>query len=346
MQYSSDGGTNWTTLTARTPSVANPDTLVETPVILHIYGRNTDASGEASLSGLPAYDLDGNSLTYRVRELQPKVEDDTWWYSQLRDITVAEAEAAIVDRNGTFHHNYTANYTADNGTLVAKNTYGSLLQFTAQKNWHGTPAASLPLELQYLAVENGKEVWKSFPTPATVELDGTADPTPATDPYYENTPADSAVWTAVWEKVPTVMPGSVTGNDGKTRYRIAETVPGGYQTVNGSPTWQEVTADNAEATFTNVKSTSLTVEKKWGTALSSTSLPSITVQLYASTNPDDAKARPGPDAGLIVRGQTKTLTGTSKTWDRNLHRVCPSTMKRAISSTTTLWKPRSAVRRP
>lgn len=139
-----------------------------------------------------------------------------------------------------------------------------MLQFTAQKNWHGTPAASLPLELQYLAVENGKEVWKSFPTPATVELDGTADPTPATDPYYENTPADSAVWTAVWEKVPTVMPGSVTGNDGKTRYRIAETVPGGYQTVNGSPTWQEVTADNAEATFTNVKSTSLTVEKKWG----------------------------------------------------------------------------------
>lgn len=75
----------------------------------------------------------------------------------------------------------------------AKNTYGSLLQFTAQKNWHGIPAASLPLELQYLAVENGKEVWKSFPTPATVELDGTADPTPATDPYYENTPADSAV---------------------------------------------------------------------------------------------------------------------------------------------------------
>ena len=285
---------------------------METPEILHIYGKNTDASGEASLSGLPAYDLDGNRLTYRVRELQPNVEDDTWWYSQLRDITVAEAEAAIADRNGTFHHNYTANYTADNGTLVAKNTYGSVLRFTAKKTWHGTPAASLPLELQYLAVENGKEVWKSFPTPATVELDGTADPNP-TDPYYENTPADSAVWTAVWEKVPTVMPGSVTGNDGKTRYRIAETVPGGYQTVDGSPTWQEVTADNPEATFTNVKSTSLTVEKKWGTALSSTSLPSITVQLYASTNPDDAKAGRA-DAGLIVRGQTKTLTGTSKTW--------------------------------
>ena len=178
MQYSSDGDTNWTTLTARTPSVANPDTLVETPVILHIYGKNTDASGEASLSGLPAYDLDGNPLTYRIRELQPNAEYDTWWYSQLRDIAVTEAEAAIADENRTFHHNYTANYTDDNGTLVAKNTYGSVLRFTAKKTWHGTPADSLPLELQYLAVENGKKVWKSFPTPATVELGGTAEPTP------------------------------------------------------------------------------------------------------------------------------------------------------------------------
>lgn len=313
VQYSSDGGTNWTTLTARTPSVADPDTPVETPEILHIYGKNTDASGEASLSGLPAYDLDGNPLTYRVRELQPKVGDDTWWYSQLRDITVAEAEAAIAGENGTFHHNYTANYTADNGTLVAENTYGSVLRFTAKKTWHGTPAASLTLELQYLKEigADGKEAWSSFPTPATVELGGTAEPNPIGRPYYENTPADSAVWTAVWEKVPTVMPGSVT-DDGKTRYRIAETVPDGYQTVDGSPTWQEVTADNPEASFTNVKSTSLTVEKKWGTSLAATSLPaSITVQLYSSTNPDDAKAGRA-DAGLIVRDKTLTLKSENK----------------------------------
>ena len=311
VQYSSDGGTNWTTLTARAPSAADPDTPVETPVILHIYGKNTDASGEASLSGLPAYDLEGKPLTYRVRELQPDAEDNTRWYSEVNEITVEEAEAAIADENGTFHHNYTANYPDDddNGTLVAKNTYGDVLRFTAKKTWHGAPADSLTLELQYLAVENGKKVWKSFPTPATVELDGTADPNPI-DPYYENTPAGSAVWTAVWEKVPTVMPGSVTDDDGKTRYRIAETVPG-YQTVDGSPTWQEVTADNAEASFTNVKTTSLTVEKKWGTALSSTSLPAITVQLYASTNPDDAKAGRA-DAGLIVRDKTLTLKSENK----------------------------------
>lgn len=315
VQYSTDDA-NWKTLTTY-ETVKDPDTqkpiTIDHPVILHVYGVNEQdvSTANATLSGLPTHDLKGNPLTYRVRELQPKVGDDTWWYSQLRDITVAKAEAAIADENGTFHHNYTANYTADNGTLVAKNNYGSVLRFTAKKTWHGTPAASLPLELQYLAVENGKEVWKSFPTPAKVELGGTADPNPADHPYYENTPADSAVWTAVWEKVPTVMPGSVTGNDRNTRYRIAETVPGGYQTVDGSPTWQEVTADNAEATFTNVKSTSLTVEKKWGTALSSTSLPSITVQLYASTNPDDAKAGRA-DAGLIVRDKTLTLKSENK----------------------------------
>lgn len=320
VQYSSDGDSDndkdWTTLTARTPSVADPDAFVETPVILHIYGKNTDASGEASLSGLPAYDLKGNPLTYRVRELQPNAEDDTWWYSQLRDIAVAKAEAAIVGNNKTFHHNYTANYTAD--TLVAKNTYGDVLRFTAKKTWHGTPAASLTLELQYLKEigADGKEAWSSFPTPATVELDGTANPTPATDPYYENTPADSAVWTAVWEKVPTVMPGSVTDADGKTRYRIVETVPSDYlavdpdtkEIITGAKTVpQEVTADNPEATFTNVKSTSLTVEKKWGTSLAATSLPaSITVQLYSSTNPEDAEKGNTADR-LKVEGKTLIL---------------------------------------
>ena len=214
---------------------------------------------------------------------------------------MAKAEAAIADENGTFHHNYTANYTDDNGTLVAKNTYGSVLQFTAKKTWHGAPADSLALELQHLKEigADGKEAWSSFPTPATVELGGTAEPNPIGRPYYENTPADSAVWTAVWEKVPTVMPGSVTDADGKTRYRIVETVPSDYlavdpdtkEIITGAKTVpQEVTADNPEATFTNVKSTSLTVEKKWGTSLAATSLPaSITVQLYSSTNPEDAE---------------------------------------------------------
>ena len=311
VQYSTDN-TTWSTLT--TYEKAADDTFQPHPVILHVYGVNKQdvSTANAALSGLPTHDLEGNTLQYRVRELQPNLADNTWWYSDER--TVAEAEAAIVGKNGSFNDAYTADYPDSTGgqDILVKNTFGDVLTFNGTKTWHGTPADSLTLELQYLKEigADGKEAWSSFPTPATVELDGTADPTP-TDPYYENTPADSAVWTAVWEKVPTVMPGSVTGDDGKTRYRIAETVPGGYQTVDGSPTWQEVTADNAEAIFTNVKSTSLTVEKKWGTALSSTSLPSITVQLYASTNPDDAKAGRA-DAGLIVRDKTLTLKSENK----------------------------------
>ena len=311
VQYSSDGGTNWTTLTARTPSVADPDTPVETPEILHIYGKNTDASGEASLSGLPAYDLEGNPLTYRVRELQPKVGDDTWWYSQARDITVADAEAAIVGENRTFHHNYTANYTDD--TLVAENTYGSVLRFTAEKKWHGTPAASLTLELQYLKEigVDGKEVWASFPTPATVELDGTAGPNPIGRPYYETAPQDGK-WTVTWTNVPVVMPGSYRGDDGTddTRYRIAETVPDGYQTVDGSPTWQEVTADNPEATFTNVKSTSLTVTKTWGTK-TGTPTPAVTIQLCRTL--DETKI--GNRDSSYYYGNSITLDSTNK-WSK------------------------------
>ena len=317
VQYSTDN-TTWSTLP--TYEKAADDTFQPHPVILHVYGVNEQdvSTANATLSGLPLYDLNGNEISYRVRELQPKVGDDTWWYSQLRDIAVAKAEAAIADENGTFHHNYTANYTDDNGTLVAKNTYGDVLRFTAEKKWHGTPAASLTLELQYLKEigADGKEVWASFPTPATVELDGTAGPKLTDDPYYENTPADSAVWTAVWEKVPTVMPGSVTDADGKTRYRIVETVPSDYlavdpdtkEIITGAKTVpQEVTADNPEATFTNVKSTSLTVEKKWGTSLAATSLPaSITVQLYSSTNPEDAEKGNTADR-LKVEGKTLIL---------------------------------------
>lgn len=314
VQYSTDDA-NWKTLTTY-ETVKDPDTqkpiTIDHPVILHVYGVNEQdvSTANATLSGLPTHDLEGNEFTYRVRELQPDAEDNTRWYSEVNEITVEEAEDAIADENGTFHHNYTANYTADNGTLVAKNTYGSLLQFTAKKTWHGTPADSLPLELQYLAVENGKEVWKSFPTPATVELDGTAGPNP--NPYYENTPADSAVWTAVWEKVPTVMPGSVTGDDGNTRYRIAETVPGGYQTVDGSPTWQEVTADNPEATFTNVKSTSLTVTKTWGTK-TGTPTPAVTIQLCRTL--DETKI--GNRDSSYYYGNSITLDSTNK-WSKTI----------------------------
>ena len=311
VQYSTDN-TTWSTLV--TYEKAADDTFQPHPVILHVYGVNEQdvSTANAALSGLPTHDLEGNEFTYRVRELQPNLADNTWWYSDER--TVAEAEAAIVGKNGSFNDAYTAYYPDSTGgqDILVKNTFGDVLTFNATKTWHGTPAASLTLELQYLAVENGKEVWKSFPTPAKVELDGTAGPNPTDDPYYENTPADSAVWTAVWEKVPTVMPGSVTGDDGKTRYRIAETVPGGYQTVGGSPTWQEVTADNPEATFTNVKSTSLTVTKTWGTK-TGTPTPAVTIQPCRTL--DETKI--GNRDSSYYYGNSITLDSTNK-WSETI----------------------------
>ena len=103
VQYSTDDA-NWKTLTTY-ETVKDPDTqkpiTIDHPVILHVYGVNEQdvSTANATLSGLPAYDLEGNEFTYRVRELQPKVGDDTWWYSEVHEITVADAEAAIVGEN-------------------------------------------------------------------------------------------------------------------------------------------------------------------------------------------------------------------------------------------------------
>ena len=272
VQYSTDQ-TSWTTLAAY-----DADGTTKHPVILHIYGTNSTDEGTAVLAGLPAQTLDGKPITYRIRELKPHTDDLEWWYKPER--TAAEAEAAIVGSNETFNDAYTASYPP-NDNLTVTNRFGEGQTFHAVKTWIGPDRTALNVELQYLerieADGNGeeREVWTSFPIPAVVELNGTPC-TSEPKPFYY---AESA-WTAVWTYVPLVMPGSYRGANGtdNTRYRIVETVPSGYQTVDGSPTWQEVTADNPEATFTNVKSTSLTVTKTWGTK-TGTPTPAVTIQL-------------------------------------------------------------------
>lgn len=298
VQYRIDGAA-WMTLTTW-------ETDGEHPVILHIYGTNRDASGSVTLSGLPQFSLDGKAITYRIWELQPHETDVTWWYRT--DLTVAQAEESIVETNETFHDAYTASY--GNDLLTVTNYFGDILTFRATKTWHGPSANQLVMELQYLqAIENGKEVWQSFDPPATVTLIGKTDQTPNL-PYYED-----GAWTAVWNNVPKIMPGSYRGERGtdSTRYRIKETVPSGYQTVpEGSPNWQEVTSSASTATFTNVKTTSLTVEKTWGTTIAATKLPSVTVQLYASTVKKDAQDG-NTASSLIVANKTLTLS-REKSW--------------------------------
>ena len=81
-------------------------------------------------------------------------------------------------------------------------------------------------------------------------MDGIEDTDPENPYYYEN-----SGWHAVWKGVPVVMPGSEL-KDGKTQYKVEETLPEGSILVDVS------TPSNATV-FTNAVTTSLTVKKYW-----------------------------------------------------------------------------------
>lgn len=248
----------------------------EVPLILHVHGLDGDATASASISGLPETDLEGNRYTYRAWELAPG-EDPLMWYDDATPPTVQEAEEARVEEGGTYNTAYTVGYDASH--LTAANTFGKTLTFYGQKTWRGT-STPITLELQYLAQEDGKEVWKSFDNPATIRLDGQADDISAGAPAcYEMAPDPvTGAWRAIWTGVPEAMPGSKLTDEGKTRYRIRETVPGGYLALEEKE--QEVTEAAPTAEFVNVRSTSLTVQKVWGTR---TPPDTIQVALYRVT---------------------------------------------------------------
>lgn len=94
---------------------------------------------------------------------------------------------------------------------------------------------------------------ESFSRPAKVTLNGTAD---AQSAYYEY-----EAWKAVWSGVPQSLPGSDLSKDGKTQYRVVETVPSGY--IIESSDVVEMGSGYPEYSFTNVEATLLSVEKKW-----------------------------------------------------------------------------------
>ena len=68
VQYSTDDA-NWKTLTTY-ETVKDPDTqkpiTIDHPVILHVYGVNEQdvSTANATLSGLPLYDLNGNFIQF------------------------------------------------------------------------------------------------------------------------------------------------------------------------------------------------------------------------------------------------------------------------------------------
>lgn len=260
-------------------------------LIVYVTGANADESASVTVSGLPQQNENGETYYYRARELQP-AED--------RYIDGEVTDEDIVAEDGTYHDAYTASYTDDleHGTgTTAVNTLKST-KIYAVKNWYGKENTSVTLELQYLT-ENGQ--WTSFPTAASVTLDGTTDPDSST-PWYEY-----ESWQAVWEDVPSVYPGSALTEGGRTQYRVVENTPDGYiQISSDTQTKEEGGQEYTEWVFTNVASTSLTVTKAWY-EIAAADQQAVTVELWRTTGTiGDSVSEPVKDADGDV--QTLTLT--------------------------------------
>lgn len=269
LQRSADNGTTWQNV----PEGANNE-----PLIVTLYGTNTRGRVPyGPITGLPTMDENGKPYTYRVQELQP-------------GYTLENLEDSIVEETETFYDAYTVSYDG----CTAENKLDTTT-VTAEKNWLGD-SKPVTLELQY---RNEEGIWTSFDLPAQVTLDGNKDS--SNQPYYENKP-----WNAIWTKVPLRMPGSDLTED-KTQYRVVETVPEGYEQIEGSPS-----RDGNHFTFTNVQLTSLTVEKKWSVP-EGDAKPEVTVQLYRYTEDDNGDPSKPEAVGEPVtlnegKGWTYTFT--------------------------------------
>lgn len=211
-------------------------------MIVTIYGTNEDEynSVTTTVSGLPKSDVNGNEYEYRVRELDSAYT--------LTDGHVKDED--IVGNGGDSTYNSTYATTYDSNTQVT-NTLDSTKVY-ALKNWNpSSRKTNVTLEVKYLA-SNG--TWKSFTTPAKVTLTGNPVSNP-TKPYYEY-----EEWKAVWNDLPLVVSGSKLDADGHTQYKVFETVPSGY--IQESMI-ESAIGNYTQFEFTNVESTSYSVEKVW-----------------------------------------------------------------------------------
>lgn len=266
-------------------------------LIVYVTGTNQDDSASATVTGLPAQDADGKDYHYRARELQPA--EDRYIDGQVDKVD-------IVEDQGTYYSTYRAEYADDmtGNVTTATNSLESTKVY-AKKNWHGTPADSVNMELQYLAADG--KTWTSFNSKAKVELDGMKDENPG-KPYYEYDK-----WQAVWDAVPAAYPGSDLSKDGKTQYRVVETLPGGYiQIQSDEGTKEEDDQTYPEWSFTNVATTSLTVTKSWY-EIPANERKAVTVELWRTTGAIEG------DKGEQVEDkdgnfQTLTLTAAGK-WE-------------------------------
>ena len=181
-----------------------------------------------------------DSMEYRVREkntVDNKLLDENGTYNQAYKVTYYNSTKLPIEDPETYSK---INPTMHNQLVT--------IDVNAQKKWEdwgiidGSTklTSTITFELQYQSGwkknddgtfahdEDGNKIpiWKSFDTPAIVELDGTqaTEEEKKVKPYYED-----KEWHAVWKDVPQVMPGSETEPIGegenapqRTIYRVIE----------------------------------------------------------------------------------------------------------------------------
>ena len=280
IQQSSDGK-NWAPVQAH-------DGDAKEDLVVTLYGTNDQSTVSTTVSGLPTVDKHGNQITYRAREMQPNTT------------TVVSGEG----KDTTFYNTYTVKYEDENSHTTATNTLQPT-KVRALKEWNPGEAdgdyPSVVLTLQY---QVGADRWKTL---CTVTVNGEVDTT--TRPYYEDEP-----WHAVWKDLPVALPGSMLDADGKTQYRVMETVPPGYI----QESMEEPSAENENTyTFTNVEAVSFTVTKRWHVEDPANEIQTVTVQLYRTTNAQEKN----PDEDEKVA--TVDLTGNSSHTFQNLPKYNP-----------------------
>lgn len=275
IQQSSNSGATWTHVQAHDGDAAED-------LVVTLYGTNDDETVSATISGLPKVDEHGNRISYRAREMQPNTT------------TVVSGEGEDI----TFYNTYTVEYKDENSHTTATNTLRPT-KVLALKEWNPGetdgqhPSVDLTLEYQV-----GKDAWEPL---CTVTVNGEADENPA-KPYYEYEP-----WHAVWEDLPVALPGSML-TDGKTQYRVVETVPDGY--VQES---EEKSADGDvyTYTFTNVEAVNFTVTKYWHVEDPANEIQTVTVQLYRKVE-DGPEELVGESISLSDDGSTYTFEDLAK----------------------------------
>ena len=279
IQQSSNDGTTWTHVQAHDGDAAED-------LVVTLYGTNDQDTVSATISGLPKVDENGNRISYRAMEL----EDG---YTLTNGAVSGED---LCEDGETFHDTYKVTYDASHTT--ATNTLQST-EVRALKEWNPGetdgqhPSVDLTLEYQV-----GKDAWEPL---CTVTVNGEADENPA-KPYYEYDK-----WHAVWKDLPVALPGSML-IDGKTHYRVVETVPDGYVQESA----EKPSAENENTyTFTNVEAVDFTVTKYWHVEDPANEIQTVTVQLYRKVE-DGPEELVGESISLSDDGSTYTFEDLPK----------------------------------